>query len=178
MSALAILPFEIRGFHTDNGSEYINQYVAGMLDKLSAEFTKSRSRHSNDNALVESKNGSVIRKHFGYSHIPQHWASQLNDAIQEPLYRYQNFHKPCFFPVVITDDKGKERKKYPYSSMMRPYEKLISLDNIEDYLKDGITLAQLAKYALSMTDQEAAKRLQQAKREIFSKIFKTNVVLS
>jgi len=63
-------PFEIEGFHSDNGSEYINGRVAVMLEKLRIEQTKSRSRYSNDNALAESKNASVVRKHMGYSHIP------------------------------------------------------------------------------------------------------------
>lgn len=51
-------PFVIRGFHSDNGSEYINGQVAQMLGKLLVEFTKSHSRHTNDNALVERKNGA------------------------------------------------------------------------------------------------------------------------
>jgi len=66
---LATFPFSISGIHADNGSEYINQQVAKLLNKLHIELTKSRSRHSNDNALAESKNASVVRKTFGYSHI-------------------------------------------------------------------------------------------------------------
>src|SRR5450759_833430 len=62
-------PFRILGFHSDNGSEYINHTVARLLDKLLIEFTKSRACRSQDNALVESKNGAVIRKHIGYGHI-------------------------------------------------------------------------------------------------------------
>lgn len=68
---LQAFPFKIKGFHSDNGSEYINQRVAQLLKKLHIGFTKSRSRHSNDNALVESKNGAVIKKILGYIHIPQ-----------------------------------------------------------------------------------------------------------
>ena len=53
---LASFPFVILGFHVDNGSEYINRHVAELLNKLLIEeFTKSRSRHSNDNAQAESK---------------------------------------------------------------------------------------------------------------------------
>ena len=59
----------IKGFHSDNGSEYVNKQVAELLNKLNIEQTKSRSRQSNDNALAESKNNSVVRKHMGYSHI-------------------------------------------------------------------------------------------------------------
>ena len=57
---LASFPFVIRGFHSDNGSEYINRHVAEMLDKLLIEeHTKSRSRHSNDNAQAESPCANV-----------------------------------------------------------------------------------------------------------------------
>ncbi len=62
-------PFPILGFHSDNGSEFINQTVARLLNKLLIEQTKSRPRHSNDNGLVETKNGAVIRKHMGYGYI-------------------------------------------------------------------------------------------------------------
>jgi transposase InsO family protein len=58
-------PFRIRGFHSDNGSEFINHTVSKLLNKLLIEQTKSRPRRSNDNGLVESKNGAVIRKHIG-----------------------------------------------------------------------------------------------------------------
>jgi transposase InsO family protein len=92
---LAGFPFRILGFHADNGSEYINHKVARLLDKLSAEFTKSRPRHSNDNGLAETKNGAVIRKHLGYAHIPQHNATQVNAWCAEFLNPYLNYHRPA-----------------------------------------------------------------------------------
>ena len=59
-------PFRVLAFHADNGSEYINHRVAAMLNKLHIEeFTKSRPRRSNDNVLVESKNGNVVRRWLG-----------------------------------------------------------------------------------------------------------------
>ena len=72
---LLSFPFVILGFHSDNGSEYINRHVAKLLIE---EQTKSRSRHSNDNAQAESKNGAIVRKHLGYSHIPQRFATPVN----------------------------------------------------------------------------------------------------
>jgi transposase InsO family protein len=75
---MAQFPFEIEGFHSDKGSEYINRNVAALLEKLRIEQTKSRWRHSNDNALAQSKNASVVRKHMGYSHIPQKYARPNN----------------------------------------------------------------------------------------------------
>lgn len=169
--AIAKLPFKIRGFHSDNGSEYINKRVAELLEKLEIEFTKSRSRQSNDNALVESKNAAVIRKYFGYSHIEQHWAKELNKSLQEPLYRYLNFHRPCFFPITVTNEKGKQIKKYLPENIMTPFEKLLSIDSVAQYLNKDVSLEYLHRYARAMSDQEAARTLQVAKQTIFTKIF-------
>jgi transposase InsO family protein len=103
-------PFVIKRFHSDNGSEYINKHVCSLLDKLHIELIKSRSRHSNDNALAESKNASIVRKQFGYQHIPQKWAPLMNEFNLKYLYPYINYHRPCFFPKVITDEKVNNEK--------------------------------------------------------------------
>ncbi len=163
-------PFVILGFHSDNGSEYINYQVAKMLKKLLVEFTKSRPRHSNDNALAESKNGAVVRKHLGYAHIPQHCASLVNAFCADYLNPYVNFHRPCFFPETITDAKGKERKTYRYEDMMTPYEKFKSIPEAGQYLKKGITLEQLNAQAAEMSDNEAALALNNARKKLFKDI--------
>lgn len=172
-TALATFPFIVRGFHTDNGSEYINHHVARLLDKLNIEFTKCRARRSNDNALVESKNASVIRKHLGYSHIPEQFATQVNVFTTQVLTPYINFHRPCFFPEITLDDKGRQRRRYPYQAMNTPYEKLKSLPDAARHLRPGITFQQLDQEALAMTDSQAAERLNQARKTLFDKIFKS-----
>ena len=163
-------PFVILNFHADNGSEYINQHVVKLLKKLLIELTKSRARQSNDNALVESKNGSIVRKHLGYSHIRQHWAPLVNKFHQDYLNPYINYHRPCFFPVTKIDTKGKQRKTYPYEAMTTPYEKFLSRPKPSQYLKPGVTLKQLNAIALAITDNEAAKRLKEAKQQLFKTI--------
>ena len=163
-------PFVILSFHADNGSEYINQHVAKLLKKLLIELTKSRARQSNDNALVESKNGSIVRKHLGYSHIRQHWAQLVNQFHRDYLNPYINYHRPCFFPVTKIDANGKQRKTYPYEAMMTPYEKFLSLPKPSQHLKQGVTLKQLHAIALAITDNEAAKRLKEAKQQLFKTI--------
>ena len=169
---LTSFPFPILGFHVDNGSEYINHHVAELLNKLLIEeFTKSRSRHSNDNALVESKNAAIVRKHLGYSHIPQRFASLVNAFCRDQLNPYINFHRPCLFAETITDPKGRQRKRYPYKLMMTPYEKLKSLPNAEQLLKNGITFEQLDAQALAMSDNDAAQRLNTARATLFKTIF-------
>ena len=169
---LETFPFNIQGFHADNGSEYINHKVAKLLNKLNIELTKSRSRHSNDNALAESKNASVVRKTFGYSHIEQHWADELNIFNRDYLNPFLNYHRPCYFPTTITDDKGKQRKAYDYDydKMMTPYEKLKSLNEAGSFLKENLTFDQLDKTAYSISDNEFADQMNLAKKRLFKQI--------
>jgi hypothetical protein len=105
-------PFRIRGFHSDNGSEFINHTVAQMLNKLWVEQTKSRPRHSNDNGLAESKDGWVIRKHIGYGHIASAQAEAFDDFYRLHFNPYLNFHRPCGVPEISTDSQGKQRRVY------------------------------------------------------------------
>jgi transposase InsO family protein len=169
---LQSFPFVILGFHSDNGSEFINHQVAKLLNKLLIEEqTKSRSRHSNDNAQAESKNGAIVRKHLGYSHIPQRFASLVNAFCCDHLNPYVNFHRPCLFAETITDAKGRQRKRYPYKLMMTPYEKLKSLSLAEQFLKPSISFEKLDAQANSMSDNEAAARLNDARAILFKTIF-------
>ncbi len=167
---LESFPFPILGFHADNGSEYINQTVAELLEKLRVEFTKSRPRHSNDNGLAETKNGAIVRKHLGYSHIPSRFATEVNAFCRDYLNPYVNFHRPCFFPESVTDAKGKIRKRYRLKDLCTPYEKLKSLPDAARYLKPGITFDQLEKTAHALTDNEAARLLNEARKKLFQSI--------
>ena len=165
---LAGFPFRIRGVHADNGSEYINIRVAALLDKLHAEFTKSRPLHSNDNALVEAKNGVVIRRTFGYAHIPQHHAQRINTFCSQHLVPYLNLHRPCLFPKRIIDTKGKTRTTYPPELVQTPLEKLQSLNAKARGLKPTVTLNSLLAQAQTISDNDAAALLQKARAALFA----------
>ena len=163
-------PFRIINFHADNGSEYINKYVAQLLNELLISLTKSRPRHSNDNALVETKNGWVIRKWIGYGHIGQKYANELNRFYFGCFNEYINFHRPCAFPTHKKDKKGKTIKVYRTSDYMTPYEKLKSLPYAEKYLKVGITFEKLDIIAMRYTDNEMAMRVQEKRSKLFERI--------
>jgi len=169
-SLLHDFPFTILGFHADNGSEYINHTVAKLLDKLRVEFTKSRPRNSNDNALAETKNGAIVRKHLGYAHIPQRFATELNAFCREFLNPYVNFHRPCFFAHSVIDSKGKIRKRYRFQDMMTPYEKLKSLPNASEFLKPGMSFQALDAFVAATSDNEAARQMNQARTRLFQSI--------
>ena len=164
--ALDLFPFSILGFHSDNGSEYINETVAGLLRSLLIEQTKSRARRSNDNGLVETKNGSVIRKMFGYAHIPSHAAYTMDAFNREHLDVYLNYHRPCGFATVTTDHRGKEK----YDVYLTPFEKLRSLETWTQYLRPTVTPESLEKIAQRLSDTDCATLKEKGRAVMFETI--------
>jgi transposase InsO family protein len=165
-------PFEILGFHADNGSEYVNHRVAKMLDKLKVEFTRSRPRHSNDNGLAETKNGAVVRKEFGFAHIPQRHATRFNTYCAEYLNPFLNFHRPCLFATDKLDPKkpGRIKKVYRAQDAMTPLDKLASLPEVHTRLREGMTLQHLRELAMVLTDVQAAEELNEARAALFKRV--------
>jgi transposase InsO family protein len=163
-------PFVIRGFHSDNGSEFINYTVAKLLGKLLIEQTKSRAYHSGDNGLVEAKNGAVIRKHLGFGHIGAQHAAAVDTFHREHLNPYVNFHRPSAVPVVLTEPNGKRRRVYP--RWATPFELFQQVPHCRNLLRPGVTLAELEDFARHQSDTEAALDMQRAKRQLLARIAK------
>lgn len=160
-------PFRILGFHCDNGSEFLNHAVARLLNKLLVEFTKSRPYRTTDNALVEGKNGAVVRKHMGYGPIATIQAEDWQRFYTAYFNPYLNFHRPCGFATVQIDERGKRQRRYPADQYRTPYEKLVSLPSWEKYLKPGITPQLLHQQAARLSDTQAARQMQKAKATLF-----------
>ena len=165
-------PFRIRGFHSDNGSEFLNRTVEKLLNKLLIEQTKSRPRHSNDNGLVESKNGAVIRKHMGYTYIAAPHAGRIQRFYQQHFNPYLNFHRPCGQPEIKTDAKGKQKRVYRH--YQTPWESFEKLPEAASYLKPGQRLEALGRIAQAESDTAAARRMQRAKQKLFASFRSAN----
>jgi transposase InsO family protein len=164
---LAQFPFQIRAFHSDNGSEFINHTVAEMLNKLLVEQTKSRPRHSNDNGLAETKNGWVIRKHIGYGHIASVHAEAFDEFYRQHFNRYLNFHRPCGVPEVTVTAKGKQKRVYRWYAT--PWEILRQLPALAGFLRAEVTVDQLQRIAGAKSDTQAALEMREAKRKLFAR---------
>jgi transposase InsO family protein len=167
-SILEQFPFAIRGFHSDNGSEFINYNVARLLDKLRIEQTKSRAYHCGDNGLVEAKNGAVIRKHIGFGYIDAKHAEAVDHFHRDHLNPYVNFHRPCAVPRILTAANGKRRRIY--ERWATPFELFRELPKCAKYLRPRVTLAELDHFAQSQSDTEAALAMQSAKRKLFQSL--------
>ena len=173
---LSQFPFAIKGFHSDNGSEYVNKKVAELLNKLNIEQTKSRARQSNDNALAESKNNSVVRKHMGYSHIPQKFAKPINEFFANTFNSWLNMHRPCLFATEVVSNKGKIKKVYKHADVKTPLEclEMLSKKRLVTF-KKGITLKALQAQSRQKTDLQAAQEMQAAKAALFAMFNKPEV---
>ncbi len=156
-------PFPILGAHFDNGSEYINYSMDEMMKAMMVEFTKSRACRSQDNALVEGKNGAIIRKLMGYGHIPAEHAGKVHAFYAAHLNPYLNFHRPCGFATVSLDARGKRERTYKTGDYATPHQKLRMLPGVETKLKPGISIEALDRKAAEMSDTEFARRMGAAK---------------
>jgi hypothetical protein len=163
-------PFHVLGFHSDNGSEFINHTVAELLNKLLVEQTKSRPRHSNDNGLVEAKNGAVIRKLMGYGHIAAEHAQTIGVFYREELNPYLNFHRPCGVPETIVNAKGKQRRIYRWYAT--PWEILRQLPDLARHLRPDVSITELERKANAQSDTQSAANMQVAKRKLFARILR------
>jgi hypothetical protein len=163
-------PFRIQGFHCDNGSEFLNRKVVRLLNKLLVEeFTKSRAYRTTDNALVEGKNGAVVRKHIGYGPIGAEHAGAFQKFYTAYLNPYLNFHRPCGFATIQVNQRGRRKRIYRPEDYRTPYEKLTSLEGWRKYLKPGITEQLLEQEALRRSDTQAARRMQKAKLALLAR---------
>lgn len=163
-------PFRILGFHCDNGSEFLNHTVVKLLNKLLVEeFTKSRAYRTTDNALVEGKNGAVVRKQIGYGPIGAEHAEALQKFYTAYMNPYLNFHRPCGYATIATNSRGKRKRSYRHKDYRTPYEKLASLEKWTNYLKEGISAEMLQRQAEALTDTEAARRMQKAKVSLLTR---------
>src|SRR6202167_2161944 len=163
-------PFVIRGFHSDNGSEFINYTVAKLLSKLLIEQTKSRAYHSGDNGLVEAKNGAVIRKHLGFGHIGAQHATAVDTFHREHLNPYVNFHRPCAVPSILNQPNGKRRRVY--LRWATPFELFQEIPRCQSLLRPGVAWAELKGFAQRQSDTESALDMQRAKRQLLARIAK------
>ena len=168
---ISAFPFTVQAFHADNGSEYINCEVADLLNRLHIPtFTKSRPRRSNDNALVESKNGSIVRRWLGHIHVSHELVPQLDAFLRDSLCPLLNFHRPCLFPTEVTSASGRVRKTYRQDDVATPYQHFRSLAGAEGFLRPGVTFKALDQLASTTSDLDAAKGVQRVRDALFRAI--------
>lgn len=131
------LPFPLRGLDPDTGSEFINWHLKEWCDEKRIELTRSRPNHKNDNAHIEQRNFTSVRKLLGYARIDTPEAVELmNELYAGPWRLYVNF----FQPVMQCQKKERIGSRYvrKYDVSKTPYERVLADPRISRAVKDDL----------------------------------------
>src|SRR5918994_7404601 len=118
------LPFPLRGVDTDNGSEFINELLVTFCTHRGIEFTRCRPYRKNDQAWVEQKNGSVVRRTVGYRRFEGLEAATVLARLYAALRLFVNFFQPSFKLAAKARDGAKVSKRYHPPAT--PYQRLLA----------------------------------------------------
>lgn len=133
------LPWELKGLDPDTGSEFVNWHCKGWCDTEKIELTRSRPNHKNDNAHVEQKNYTVVRKVLGYTRIETDEAVVLmNQLYAGPWRLFVNF----FLPTMKCVEKKRVGSKYirKYDTPQTPYQWALADPRISAEVKAELTV--------------------------------------
>ena len=117
------LPFPLLGIHTDNGGEFINRALWDYCQRHTIEFTRSRRYKKNDQAHVEQRNWTAVRRRVGYDR----YASKAAYALLERLYRLAGLHTNFFQPTckLISKERVGAKVYKKYDTAQTPYQRLL-----------------------------------------------------
>lgn len=129
----ADLPFPMRGVDTDNDSAFMNQIVFDYCKERGLEQTRSRAYKKNDQAWVEQKNDSIVRRLVGYGRLSGRAATQALAQLYAVSRLYINFFQPSFKLKSKMRDGARVHKKY--HAPMTPCDRLLGLPNVAETTK-------------------------------------------
>jgi hypothetical protein len=130
------LPFPLLGIDTDNGREFINHDLLEFCEENKIIFTRSRAYRKNDQAHVEEKNGSIVRRIIGYNRFEGRAAWEALSELYCVLRLYVNFFQPSLKLLSKERRGGKVTKKY--DTAKTPHQRAIIAENIDHRIKDSL----------------------------------------
>jgi len=136
-------PFSWKGIDSDNGPEFINYHLINYCEKENLEFTRSRPRKKNDNAYIEQKNWTHVRKVFGYfRYDTDEELILMNSLYEKELRLYKNFFSPVMKLIRKERVGGKVKRKYDVPKT--PYQRLIESGQISEKEKKKLQILYLS----------------------------------
>jgi hypothetical protein len=130
-------PFPIVGINTDNDSSFINESLTKYCELQHIAFTRSRPYRKNDQAWIEQKNGSIVRKYLGYHRYSGPVACQTIAHLFDYVRRYVNFFQPSFKLLSKSRIGAKVSKKF--LSPQTPCDRLLSDPRVSTESKDYLS---------------------------------------
>lgn len=135
------LPFVLKAIDPDNGSEFMNWHLIGYCQEEKIEFTRGRPYHKNDNAHVEQKNWTHVRKVFGYERRETEEEKDImNDLYRNELRLYKNFFQPTI-KLIEKKRAGKHQQKIKkiYDTPKTPYQRVLNCEEVDREKKEELT---------------------------------------
>jgi len=154
------MPFPLRSFDTDNGSEFINEKVIAFCSKHGIEFTRSRPYHKNDQAWVEQKNGAIVRRLVGYGRLEGIAAAEVLARLYTASRLFVNFFQPSFKLAEKIREGARVIKRYHPPAT--PCARLLASAVITEATKERLKAAQAALDPLRLLDEIRAAQHQVA----------------
>lgn len=130
------IPFSIKGIHSDNGVEFINEHLFNYCKDTGKEFTRSRPYRKNDNCHIEQKNGSCVRKFVGHSRYETQEELDILNELYHYLTIYINFFQPTMKLVEKVRVGSKVRRKY--DKPKTPYQRVLISNHISQEVKEKL----------------------------------------
>lgn len=118
------LPFPLLGLDSDNGSEFINDLLFQYCQYQKITFTRSRPYQKNDQAHVEQKNWSIVRRLIGYDRFDTQAQYLLLQAIYQDLRLYSNFFQPVL--KLLSKEKVDNKLIKRYDTAATPYQRVLA----------------------------------------------------
>ena len=156
----ARLPFPLLGIDSDNGSEFLNHHLVRYCAQEAITFTRSRPYWKNDQAHVEQKNWSVVRKLIGYGRYERREALAALNGVYELLRLWQNFWQPSLKLVAKARDEATGKTRKTYDAARTPYRRLLASGVLGDEQVQALaaTYAATGPWALRRQLVEALER--------------------
>jgi hypothetical protein len=154
------MPFPLRSFDTDNGSEFINEAVIAFCAQRGIEFTRSRPYRKNDQAWVEQKNGSIVRRLVGYGRLEGIAAAEALARLYTASRLFVNFFQPSFKLVDKRREGARVIKRY--DTPATPCARLLASTTITEATKERLRSVQAALDPLRLLDEIRAVQHQLA----------------
>ena len=145
------LPFPLRGIDTDNGSEFVNEPLITFCTDHAIEFTRSRPYRKNDQAWVEQKNGSVVRRLVGYGRLEGLAAGEALARLYSASRLFVNFFQPSFKLAEKTRVGAHVHKRY--HAPETPCARLLASGEIADSMKDRLRAVLVTLDPLRLLDE-------------------------
>ena len=145
------MPFALRGIDTDNGGEFVNEFLLRFSRAHGIELTRSRPYKKNDQAWVEQKNGTIVRRMIGYGRLEGIAAAESLARLYDSSRLFVNFFQPSF--KLIKKERVGARVRKQYETPQTPCSRLLASPDVTEASKERLRAVLASLDPLRLLDE-------------------------